>query len=195
MKPRFQRGIARHVCNLLHVVSPTKYKRWCEALRVEVDAIADDYEAMQFAIGGFCGLLLRLMLAHFQALLLAISRSGDSSGHTSAIGASLNSFQRPRVVGVMSAVIAVLLGLAYMAAAGAPFSMLASNLGALLLGLAALALIVRIPLIKGRRAGAGALVMAAILLFTSVFGNSVEGAKRWVLVGPFLFKQACYSCP
>ena len=195
MRRGVRRVIAHHFCNVLRFIVPTKFEVWIDALRVEVDNIADDNKAMLFAFEGFCGFLPRIIFAHFQTVLLAISGNNHSSRDTIVMGFSFNGFRYLRVVGIISVVIAVLLGLTYMAAAGAPFAMLASNFGALLLGLAALALSVRTTTKAGRWAGAGTLVMAAILLFTSVIGDSVEGAKRWVLFGPFYVQTSLLFLP
>lgn len=195
MKSKFQRVLGRCLCNAVSLLLPTKFKQWGDALRVEVESIANDDEALRFALGGGCGLLPRIMLAHFQTVLLALSGSDHASGGAAAMGSSFNSFHHPRLVGMLSAAIAVLLGLGYMAAAGAPIVMLASNLGALLLGLAVLALSGRITMIAERWVGVGTLIMASILLVTSMFGNSVEGAKRWVLIGPFFIQTSLLFLP
>lgn len=91
---------------------------------------------------------------------------------------------RPRLLGLVCASVAVILGLAYMAAAGAPARYMAINLAALLLG-------AMIWLGLGPRAGAWlarsgwpVVALALSLLATALFGAAVEGAARWVRVGP-----------
>jgi cell division protein FtsW (lipid II flippase) len=90
----------------------------------------------------------------------------------------------PRLLGLVCATSAVVLGLAYMAAAGAPARYLVVNLAALLLG----AMMWRG---LGPRAGAWlarsgwpVVGLALLLLATALFGAAVEGAARWVRVGP-----------
>jgi hypothetical protein len=94
-----------------------------------------------------------------------------------------SSLENPRTVGVACAAAATGLGLAYMAAAGAPPLYLAVNALALVMGLAFFALL---------RPSAGeppllpagvTLAFGAVLLATALFGFSVEGASRWVRIG------------
>lgn len=93
-------------------------------------------------------------------------------------------FYRPRLQGLVCASAAVILGLAYMAAAGAPARYMIVNLAALLLG-------AMLWLGLGPRAGAWlarsgwpVVALALSLLATALFGAAVEGAARWVRVGP-----------
>ena len=88
--------------------------------------------------------------------------------------------QRPRRLGALAAIAATGLGLAVMAAAGAPRAYLIVNLAALVIGLALLALLQR-----NRVTGGGWLMLAAAagLLATAVFGTTTEGATRWVRIG------------
>jgi cell division protein FtsW (lipid II flippase) len=91
---------------------------------------------------------------------------------------------RPRLLGLVCGTVAVALGLGYMVAAGAPSRNLLVNLAALLLGAAAWLALGRAG--RSRLAGAGiaTLLLAVPLLLTALFGISVEGASRWVSVGP-----------
>ena len=91
---------------------------------------------------------------------------------------------RPRLLGLVCATGAVVLGLAYMAAAGAPARYMIVNLAALLLG-------AMMWLGLGPRAGAWlarsgwpVVALALFLLATALFGAAVDGAARWVRVGP-----------
>lgn len=90
----------------------------------------------------------------------------------------------PRVLGLWCAAAAVGLGIAYMAAAGAPPRYWALNTAALMLGVAAW---------FGLGSGAGSrlashgwpvVLLALPLLATTIFGAPVEGASRWLTVGP-----------
>ena len=96
-----------------------------------------------------------------------------------------------RTVGVLCAIVAALLGLAYMSAAGAPFRYLGINAGALALGLATVAMLSRLDI------GAGRLVFAAgvALLATALFGTPVEGATRWVRFGPLSVQVSLLLLP
>ena len=88
----------------------------------------------------------------------------------------------PRTVGVACAIAATGLGLAYMTAAGAPALYLAINVLALLMGLALYGLLRphagEAPLLPG----GVTLAFGAVLLATTLFGVSVEGASRWIRI-------------
>jgi cell division protein FtsW (lipid II flippase) len=86
----------------------------------------------------------------------------------------------PERLGTLAAIGATGLGIAVMAAAGAPNAYLAVNLAALVIGLALLALLQR-----NRVTNHGWLMLAAAtgLLATALFGTTTEGATRWVRIG------------
>ena len=93
------------------------------------------------------------------------------------------SLDRPRVVGLWCAAGSVGLGLAYMAAAGAPARYLALNAAALLLG--ATAWLGIGPQVSSRLARNGwpVVALALPLLATALFGSAIEGASRWLFIG------------
>ncbi|HEX8192740.1 MAG TPA: alpha/beta hydrolase-fold protein [Allosphingosinicella sp.] len=103
--------------------------------------------------------------------------------------------RRPLAVGVVCAVGAVLLGLAYMAAAGAPGRYLAINGGALVVGLLLLAVVSRSGADGRRRAGLAVVGMAVVLLATALLGDAVEGAARWVRLGPVVVQPSLVLVP
>ena len=88
----------------------------------------------------------------------------------------------PSAVGLACAAGATSLGLAYMAAADAPFRYLAVNAAALGMGIAAFAIARRL-LADARFPSAAMLALGATLLATAGFGSSAEGAARWVSFG------------
>ena len=92
-------------------------------------------------------------------------------------------FTDPVAVGVIAAVLAVSLGLAYLQVASAPLRMLAMNAAALLIGLV-LVVLVRLSGNLPRQVSAGAPVIGGMaLMATAVLGQPVDGAVRWVTVG------------
>ena len=86
-------------------------------------------------------------------------------------------------------------GLAYMAAADAPLSYLAINAAALAIGLLAVGVLTE----AGRlwRIGGGAVVvaLACLILLTSLFGVSADGATRWVSAGGILLQPGLFLRP
>ncbi len=88
----------------------------------------------------------------------------------------------PRAVGVGCAIAATGLGLAYMAAAGAPTVHLVVNSLALLMGLVIFALM-RSSRQPARLPGGTTVALGGLLLATALFGVPVEGASRWIRIG------------
>src|SRR3954468_11543031 len=88
----------------------------------------------------------------------------------------------PRAVGIACALLATLLGLLYLRAAGAPTSHLIVNALSLAMGLALFAVISQSTQ-DTRVAGGVVLALGIMLLATATLGLSVEGASRWVRVG------------
>ena len=99
--------------------------------------------------------------------------------------------ENPRAVGVACAVAATCLGLAYLAAAGAPALFLAVNALALLMGLAFLA----IPRPGAGIPGVVTLALGGVLLATALFGVTVEGASRWIRVAGLALQISLFIVP
>jgi len=90
-------------------------------------------------------------------------------------------FSSSRAVGVACAITATGLGLAYLAAAGAPTILLLVNALSLAVGLALFAVM---PYrIASRLPGGVVVLLGGMLLATALFGVSVDGASRWIRVG------------
>lgn len=102
---------------------------------------------------------------------------------------------RPRRFALACAGGAVLLGLAYLAWAGAPFRYLAINGAAFLIGFSALAIADHFDAASGRWGPALLVGAAAVLLATALLGQPVEGASRWVRVGALFVQPALILLP
>jgi len=102
---------------------------------------------------------------------------------------------RPRLLGLICALGAVGLGFAYMAAAGAPPRYLVVNLGASILGAAVWLGLA--PWASSRLAYGGQVVLALTLplIATALFGPAVDGASRWVNVGPLSVQVSLIVLP
>lgn len=103
--------------------------------------------------------------------------------------------KNPRAIGIACAFAATGLGLAYMAAAGAPMRYLAVNIVALFLGLAGFAIVSRIFPPRTFRASATLVALGGALLATALLGVSVEGASRWVKLGPIVLQPSLIVLP
>jgi cell division protein FtsW (lipid II flippase) len=101
----------------------------------------------------------------------------------------------PRTLGIACATGAVALGLAYLAAAGAPPAYLAINTAALLIGLVLLKLERLLRPHLQRLPAAALLLIPAVLLATALFGTPVEGASRWVRVAGISLQPSLVLLP
>ena len=95
-----------------------------------------------------------------------------------------DALREPRTIGVAAAVAATLLGLVYLAAAGAPARYVVVNLAALALGLVALSGLDKAALRDRPWSGRAVALLAIPLLATALFGASADGASRWIWIGP-----------
>ena len=102
---------------------------------------------------------------------------------------------RPRLLGLICAVGAVAMGMAYMAAAGAPSRFVLMNFAALVLGASVW---LGLGGVAGSRlAGAGlvTLALAVALLLTALLGVPVDGAARWASIGPLSLQVSLIVLP
>jgi hypothetical protein len=103
--------------------------------------------------------------------------------------------KRPGTAGLICAGAAAAIAVVYLVMAGAPVRYLAINLAAFVVGLAAYATVV---LPRWRLGAAADYVLPAlglVLLTTSLFGTAVEGATRWVIVGPLALQLSLILLP
>ncbi len=98
-------------------------------------------------------------------------------------------------IAATSAVVAVGLGLAYLAASGAPTRYLAVNAGTLIVGLAGVAAWTRWARPVPGLSGQATLVIGLALLATALFGQSLDGATRWVRLGPLTLQPGLILTP
>jgi len=99
------------------------------------------------------------------------------------------------LVGLACAAGAVGLGTVYLGLADAPVRHIAINLAALAVGLAAYATIVMPKWRLGRAQGAVLPALGLALLATALLGTPVEGAARWVALGPLNLQVSLIVIP
>jgi len=99
------------------------------------------------------------------------------------------------VFGVLCAIAAVSLGLIYLYLAGAPFSMLFVNAGALALGLLALTFFQPIASRLQLYPGIVALLFSLIMLLTALLGPQIDGIRRWIVIGPLSLQPSLIGLP
>ncbi|WP_199555053.1 hypothetical protein [Sandaracinobacteroides hominis] len=190
------RSLADLACRLLQAALPSSLQSWGWAVRCETADIPDDTKALLFALDSLCGLLPRAVAARL--LQPFVSRGGDGA-HFSGGSIPMTLYdaivRRPRALGIACAIVAVGLGLAYMAIARAPMRYLAINVAALAIGLTMLALLGRTALAARQWTGGAIVVMAGALLATALLGSRVEGAARWVNLGGLAIQPSLILLP
>lgn len=102
---------------------------------------------------------------------------------------------RPRSFGIACAVAALLLGLVYMRLAGAPNAYLIVQVASLVIGLSALLVFDRLAATARGWSGIVTLAASLALLATALLGNAVEGASRWVSIGPLAVQPSLILLP
>ena len=143
MSRGWQRRGADLACRVAVRLLPQRLRIWGKAIRQEAAAVTDDREALRFALAGIRGLVG-----------CAVADFLNFAGGRFAMTIDRNALQNPRVVGVVCAIGAVMLGLAYLHMAGAPTRSLAINGAALVLGLVLAAMMALFVPAQSRGAGA-----------------------------------------
>lgn len=196
MSRKVRRGLSEMVCCFLQSALPPQLQSWGWAVRCEVAEIANDTDALLFALSSLFGLVPRIVGFHLlQPFVALIGKDAHSSGGTINMSLYDNAVRQPRSIGIACAVGAVMLGLAYMAVAGAPTRYLGINVGALVVGLVMLALIGRIMLVAQGWFGVTTLIMAIMLLATALVGDQAGGATRWVKLGALSIQPSLILLP
>ncbi len=185
-----QRRLADLAMTLTAVLLPRAMRGWGDAMRHEMAHIASDREALAFARGCLWGAAQERVFSPLRRM------AGAGRSHGSLVMQFADDLSRsPRSLAVAVATAATLLGLAYMASAGAPFRMLATNAAALLIGFGVM--LALIPTVRSRWLDGGivSLGLGCTLLATSLFGQSAEGATRWLLVGGLALQPSLILVP
>ncbi len=186
MSAGLRRGLATLCCRLLQAVLPPSMQSWGWAVRYEAASIPDDTKALLFAIDSLSGLLPRALAVHL------LHPFGEGSTAMNRLDFML---RRPRALGILCAISAALLGIAYMAFAGAPIRYLGINLGALAIGLSMLGMLGNIAMADRRWADTAIVAMAGALLATALFGAQVDGAARWVNLADLAIQPSLVLLP
>lgn len=185
-----RRSLADLSCRGLQAILPLSLRSWGCAVRCETAEIPDDTEALLFALGSLFGLMPRALATH-----LLHRRASPTCDGGLLSGGSITMNAHPRRLGTTCAIGAVILGLVYMAIAGAPARYLAINVGALVIGLAVLATLGRNRIAGQRWAGGTIAAMAGVLLATALLGNTADGAARWVKLGGLSIQPSLVLLP
>lgn len=172
------RGIANRLLRCLIGLAPDRMRDWAEAVRAETETIDDDREAVHFAFETGGGLALTFLWARLGD---AFSFSPDGPA--------------PRLAAAFAAIVAVAIGVAHLCVAGAPFSMIVVNIASLIVGLVMLAGATRWHLLPRDSHGPPMVIMAGLLVLTSMFGIASQGVARWVAVGSLMVQPSLILLP
>ena len=190
------RAAARFIGRLAVHLFPAGKRHWARAMAAEIDAIGSARIAMFFALGCL-GCAIREAFIHHLLHPLALPLAGAGGALAEGRGAMEywnRLIARPQALAVLCGTAATLLGLAYLAMAGAPPRYLAMNGGALLIGLLLGAGLLTLQR-WGTHAGVMNVAIAAALLITGLFGSSADGATRWVHVGGIVVQPSLILVP
>jgi hypothetical protein len=193
-------GLARRIVTAMLAAAsrllPLPLRPWARAMERELDEIAGDGAALLFAAGCLWALL---GLAIGQALGSGRAPDRGTLPSPEPSNRSLSTMNpiatRPRTLALLCGAGAVGIGLAYLAAAGAPSRYLIVNLAALVLGASLWLALGRAAGGRLRQSGPMLTGLAAILVLTAFFGLAVDGAARWVSVGPLNIQVSLVLLP
>ncbi|MEG3143343.1 FtsW/RodA/SpoVE family cell cycle protein [Sphingomonas sp. RT2P30] len=175
MSGRAPDHVARALLWLAGLILPPPLRHWGMAMRHELDVAGSGAAACRFALGCL-GSAVRVAAAYHVVALMG----GNAGAGIGVMSGSNDMMNEPRHLVFASAAGATLIGLAQLALAGAPLRYLAINAAALVIGVA----LVGIVTIAARAGRAAQLVAAMapglVLLATSQFGVSIDGATRWI---------------
>ncbi|MEM9837899.1 MAG: hypothetical protein AAF830_01955 [Pseudomonadota bacterium] len=101
----------------------------------------------------------------------------------------------PQLVGLICAAVALILGFVYLLAGGAPVRYLVVNFAAFLFGLGILIAVRTLRIRPPWMLHSLLLLFAGAQLFTALGGLTIEGASRWIAVGPVLVQPSFVFLP
>jgi hypothetical protein len=164
MNPPNSRRFATKIANFAVTLLPPDLKDWGAAMRHEIDAIPTPKDATIYAVG--C--LAVAMGQRFSFYARQIVEVGV--GH-------------PNYLIALCASLATGLGLIYMSLANAPITYLMVNASALALGFVAVGIAMKVIKQIGSNWGPVSLFLSLLVMLTSLYGISAEGATRWISIG------------
>jgi cell division protein FtsW (lipid II flippase) len=170
------RDLATRVANFATALLPTELKVWGLAMRHEVDAIPTPAKAISYAMGClFFALRHRFVFAGKQVLDHLV--------------------EHPSQMVAWCASVATGLGLVHLAFANAPLHYLLINGGAFVFGLAIVGILTLVARGGAPHGGTISLLLSGLVMLTSLFGMSADGATRWITIGGFVVQTSFLFVP
>lgn len=171
----------KFLAGLIKIVTPNEKQDWAAAMIAEIYTIPDRREAIWFAASClWAAIQLRIAIdtnSHARERLHEqVSRGKLAIPFVSGIGA-------------------IAIGLVYLVVMRAPTFMIAVNATAALLGLVILFGLSTTFKLTPRFASIVTVGISITLVFTALFGSSIEGASRWVKTGPLFIQTSILLLP
>ena len=183
-----RRRLAETIVRLAAIILPARLRDWGRAMAAELAAIERPGAALAFALGCLAGALRQTLSSH-------LLHPNQALEGTSVMHQGNGLLRHPRRLAALCAIGATGLGLAYMAAAGAPLSYLAVNAAALAIGLLAVGVLTDAGRLWRIAGGAVGVALACLILLTSLFGVSADGATRWISAGGIPLQPGLFLVP
>jgi hypothetical protein len=173
---------------------PPHLSSWARAMERELAEIADDGAALAFAAGCLRAAAMLAIAARARSFWEAVRGGPHPLPSFRWSFSIMNDISaQPRLLGLICGAGAVAAGSAYMLAAGAPARYPLVNLAALAIGGLAWLVFTRTPRRRLDWAGFATLALAMPIALTAAFGLAVDGASRWVSVGPLNLQVVLYA--
>jgi hypothetical protein len=182
-----RRLLAHAIVRLAAIVLPAGERDWGRAMVGEVGSVERQGAAVAYAFG--------CLAAALRQALSSRRRSIPASEGTSAMPLETKVLRHPRRLAASCAIAATSLGLAYLGAAGAPLTYMATNAAALVIGLLAVGVTTEARRLWPVPSGLVALALASMVMLTSLFGVSADGVTRWISAGGLRLQPGLFIVP
>ena len=180
---RLRRRAARAVARRLPRLMPPHLSEWGEVMAAEIEHVEGDGAALAFALACLRGVLAERVRS-------PVRGAGSDKGETvTNVNAPLGR------IALAAGLVAVGTGLLFMAVGGAPPTYLLVNGLTALLALLSWPYVRRFARLTASRPVAVAVLCAAALMATALFGRGIDGVTRWVAVGPVSLQISFLALP
>jgi Cell cycle protein len=194
--PANRNQVALAIARLSTRILPPTMRQWGFAMQNEVEAIERADRATMFALGCLGFALQQALIFQVLRPLQFMAGSGVHADQEAIImNIRDDLLQHPKRMAAFCAITATALGLVYMNVAGAPVAYLAMNLSALVIGFLLAGIAALCARSARLSAGAISLILAVLLLLTSLFGTTAGGATRWIALGSLSVQPSLLILP
>lgn len=194
MKRQF-RHLAAWLLKAASRLLPARSADWGRAMERELAEIHHDRAALSFAAGCVRAILTLALAERVTAARSCVSKIFIKPKPSEGTFEMISQLPSPRASGLICGTVAVGLGAIYLMMAGAPGRYIFVNLASLVLG--ATAWLALRPTKGARLAGAGIVICACALALslTALTGQAIDGAARWIDLGPLTLQISLILVP